>query len=119
MTYSPNFRGRMVEKLLGPDGISAVQLSRETGVSKTSLNRWRQQAIHGGKVSQSSSGQSPKRRRTYASKDKIRIVMEAAALSDDELGAFLRKEGLHGADLKHMREEVIHAAEKGFESSKK
>jgi transposase-like protein len=119
MTYSPNFRERMVEKLLGPDGTSAVQLSKETGVSQTSLNRWRQQAIHGGKVSQNSSGQGPKRRRTYTSKDKIRIVMEAAALSENELGAFIRKEGLHGADLERMREEVIQAAEKGFESPKK
>lgn len=45
--------------------------------------------------------------------------MEAAGLSDDTLGAFLRKEGLHHADLERLRKEVMVAAQKGFEKPKK
>ena len=45
--------------------------------------------------------------------------MEAAGLSDDELGAYLRREGLHEADLAHVREEVEKAATEGLRPKKK
>jgi len=32
-------------------------------------------------------------------KEKLEIVLKAAALTDDELGAFLRREGLHEAQI--------------------
>lgn len=36
--------------------------------------------------------------------EKVRIVADAQNLSDAELGAFLRKEGLHEADLQRWKE---------------
>ncbi|RAL19955.1 hypothetical protein DL240_13210 [Lujinxingia litoralis] len=44
--------------------------------------------------------------------------MEAAGLSEEELGAFLRREGLHEADLVRLRQEVLEAAEKGLSPQK-
>jgi len=119
MAYSIVFRERMIEKMLGPDGITARELAEEAGVATVTLRRWRKEATLGAKVGQKSSGKRPRRRGAYMPKEKIRIVMEAAALPEDELGAFLRREGLHSADLERLREEVMQAAEKGFESSKK
>ncbi|WP_370469240.1 hypothetical protein [Lujinxingia vulgaris] len=58
------------------------------------------------------------RRRHKPPKEKIRIVMQAAGLSDEELGAFLRREGLHEADLVRLRQEVLEAAEKGLSPQK-
>jgi hypothetical protein len=45
---------------------------------------------------------SKKRGRRSAS-DKMRIVVEAAILSDEDLGALLRKEGIHETDLNEWR----------------
>ncbi len=45
--------------------------------------------------------------------------MEAAALEDSELGAFLRREGLHEEDLARFQEEVRVAALAGLEGQKK
>lgn len=38
--YSEAFKRKMVERLIGKDAISAVQLSRETGVRQQNLSRW-------------------------------------------------------------------------------
>ena len=44
--------------------------------------------------------------------------MEAAGLADAELGAFLRREGLHEEELVRMREEVRAAAIAGLGAKK-
>jgi len=46
------------------------------------------------------------------------VVMEATA-AGDELGALLRREGLHEADLERFREEVLEAAAKGMEAGRR
>ena len=58
------------------------------------------------------------RRKRWRPDDKIRVVMEAAAAGEEGLGALLRREGLHEADLVRFREEVLEAATKGFEASR-
>lgn len=65
------------------------------------------------------SGQRPRRRKRRGANEKIRIVMEAAGLSEEQLGEFLRKEGLHHADLERLQQEVMKAAQKGFETPRK
>ena len=45
----------------------------------------------------------------WSAKDKLRIVMEAEDLSDEELGGFLRREGVHSRQLEQWRE-AVHAA---------
>ena len=38
--YSSGFRKRMIQRLTGPEGISAWALSKEVGVSQSTLSRW-------------------------------------------------------------------------------
>ena len=40
-------------------------------------------------------------------------------MSQDDLGAFLRREGLHEADLERLKQEVFEAAQRGLEPEKK
>jgi transposase len=49
--------------------------------------------------------------------EKVRIVMAAAALGPDELGAFLRREGIHAAGLEQWREAVVNGATSAIEGS--
>jgi len=48
--------------------------------------------------------------------EKLRIVMAAAALGHDELGAFVRREGVHAAELEQWRETVVDGAKSALES---
>lgn len=112
--YSETVKARMVARLLGPRAVSAAELSRESGISQATLSRWLNGAAkipsvstkreRGGRASGQEAGPKAaprERRRTGA--DKLAIVARAAGLEDEELGAFLRREGVHLAELEQWR----------------
>lgn len=120
MPYSAKFREKMVVKMMGPGARSANSLSQEVGVSKSTLSNWLLQAKVGDMakddIGRQSKPQQGRRRTRWTPKEKVRVVKEATAAGDAGLGALLRREGLHEADLERFREEVLEAAVKGFET---
>lgn len=106
MRYSEKFRSRMVQKMTGPGAKSAVALAASAGVPQPTLSRWLREAgsVAGVKNKRPSSRPHSRNR---SPQDKLRLVIEAASLSGDELGEFLRREGLHEADLVRWRESSL------------
>lgn len=98
-TYSPAFRSKMLEKLLGPDARSACSLSREVGIPQSTLSRWVREA---GTLE----SMGKKTRKNWSAEEKLRIVVQASELPEEELGAFLRREGVHSSQLEQWRETV-------------
>ena len=88
----------MVRRLVGPQAISANALSQEVGVAQESLSRWLRAARN---VEGMVPSATPKKKWTGA--EKLRVVSEARGLSETELGALLRREGLHATDLAAWR----------------
>lgn len=115
--YSEAFKAKMVQKMLGPNGKSASALADEVGMSQPTLSRWLREA--GSVASMSKSKRKGKRSKArpeskrWTRLEKLRVVFEASSLSDEELGAFLRREGLHEAQLNEWRE----AAREAFEGA--
>jgi transposase-like protein len=104
--YSDVFRSRMVERLVGPEAVSANALALEVGVSQNSLSRWLREARSLQGMSETSKGSKRGRERSkkkWSGAEKLRIVMEASALTGSELGALLRREGVHEAELQEWR----------------
>jgi transposase-like protein len=62
-------------------------------------------------------GHAPQASAVRSAEEKVRIVMAAAALAPDELGAFLRREGVHEAELEQWRAAVLEAGESALEGS--
>ena len=50
-----------------------------------------------------SSSSNARRAEDWPAEERLRVITEAARVSDDELGAFLRREGLHEATLQEWR----------------
>jgi hypothetical protein len=80
-------------------------------VSQATLSRW---LLAAGTIDAMSKKttlheRTPARAEERKPEDKLRMVMEAARLSDAELGVFLRREGLHEADLAAWRESMLGA----------
>ena len=48
-----------------------------------------------------------KRPQDWNAKEKLAAVLEDAALSDEDLGAFLRSKGLHEAQLQQWQEQML------------
>jgi hypothetical protein len=56
------------------------------------------------------SGSGSSRRRRWTAEEKLRLFEASAGLNEEQLGVFLRREGLHEAELQRLREEVKEAA---------
>lgn len=96
--YSLAFKQKMVERLTGKDPVSALELSRETGVRQQNLSRWLQEARSLPLVT---SG-GPKARK-WTVEQKARVLAEASALSGEQLRAYLDKNGVKLADYERWR----------------
>ena len=109
--YSENFKRKIVQRMCMPGGPSRRTLAQDSGVSTTTLTRWKREAGTIRRMSKDDhSNALPKpefvtQERSPA--DKLRLVVEAGGLSGEQLGAFLRREGLHEADLDEWREAMV------------
>ena len=91
--YSSAFKARVVQRLVGPRAVSANRLASEVGVPQETLSRWL-------RATRSVDGMTRGSRATkWTSAEKLRVVIAAQALSETDLGAVLRREGLHAAQL--------------------
>ncbi len=114
--YSKAFRTLMVQKMTSPDRPDVESLAAEVGVPRSTLYRWVSDA---GKLPQQTDAEFPlsteptqrpsrmKRPQDWSAEEKLAAVLKAAALSDEDLGAFLRSRGLHEAQLQQWREQMI------------
>jgi transposase-like protein len=115
VVHSEGFKARMVQRMSGPEGISATALSREVGLAQPTLSRWLREATtldrmtKRSKAKRNGQGTPHKSPRQWSTQEKLRVVVEAAALSDADLGAFLRRQGLHEAQLRQWREAIAAA----------
>ncbi len=110
-TYTRGFKGRMVQRMAGREAISANALAHEVGVSQNTLSRWLREAAAPTVAAMKKKHSARKGSRGRTAREKLKIVMKAAALSDDEMGAFLRREGLHETQLEEWRSKAMEAAE--------
>jgi transposase len=114
--YSKAFRTLMVQKMTSPDRPDVVTLSTELGIPRSTLYRWVSDA---GKLVTPTYEEVPllaaptqrpirmKRPQDWNAKEKLAAVLEAASLSDEELGAFLRSKGLHEAQLQQWHDQML------------
>lgn len=98
----------MIERLSGPHALSATQLAGETGVSQSTLSKWLKAAgTVGPKMARRDNQKAPptpsKRPGDLSAEEKLALVLEAATVPTDELGAFLRRKGVHEAQLAEWR----------------
>jgi len=114
--YTPAFKSKILQKMMGPNARSASVVAAETGLSQPTLSRWLRLAKTGAsemKVKSKSSAETsvakPVRPADWKAEDRLRIVVEASKLSEADLGAFLRAEGLYEASLTEWREAVLGA----------
>ncbi len=107
--YSDTIRARMVRRMVGPGGLSANALARETGISQSALSKWYREA---GKVRRMAEKDDqpadrptrpPKRPQEWSAEEKLRAVVETSGLEGEALGEYLRRSGLHREQLEQWR----------------
>ncbi len=96
--FAPAFKAKMVQRLIGPNAVSAIQLAKETGLRQQTLSRWLAEARTLPDVQK-----KPSPKKTRSVEDKARIVSEAGTLDGDALTAYLEREGVKLAELEQWR----------------
>lgn len=106
MEYPEAFKAKMVQKLTAPGAPSATALSEEVGVPQPTLSKWVREA---GRVAGMGKSKRTGRRRPqdWTAEEKLEAVIEAASLSEEELGVFLRRRGLHRTHLRQWRQQLV------------
>ena len=95
--YSEAFKARIVRRLVGPSAVSANAMAQDVGISQVTLSRWLRAA---GNVDRMTRPAKPhNQQKAWTGVEKLRAVTETVALTGSELGAWLRREGLHEAQL--------------------
>lgn len=113
MGYPEGLKLRMVERMIGPNAISPDRLARESGISNTALWKWRKEALDGPFPSAHADefGMAKKKPQQWSAQEKLRVILEAAAASEEELGALLRREGVREAELELWKHEMLEELE--------
>ena len=104
--YTETFKARMVRRLTGPKAVSAVVLSKETGVGQATLSRWLLEAASFRGMSDDPPQKidpAPRRPQEWSAEEKLQAVVEAGQLDEAKLGEFLRQKGLHRGDIEQWR----------------
>jgi len=127
MPYPDMFKNAMIQKMTGPDAISASALSKLVDVPQVTLSKWLRMAGVGSaynfpnnpkEYSTMTQTKIPRRPNDWSAEEKLQIVLEAALLDDDQLGEFLRKKGLHKTHLEQWRLQMLDGLQNGFTKKK-
>lgn len=96
--YGQVFKERAVGQLLPPESKPVEQLSREIGVSVTTLERWRAEAMG-----------NPGQTRKWTAAARLEAVIVTAALDAERSGAWCREHGVYPEELASWRESAVAA----------
>ena len=110
--YPAELKEHLIGRMLGPERMSLTELSRETGVGMTALSRWRSKARSVARMTNEPErprerAGGPRRPQDWTPHERLRAVVETASRKDEDLGAWLRHEGLHAATIAQWREAAL------------
>jgi transposase-like protein len=100
MGYTEGFKAEMVKRMMGPPAVSAAALAKQVGVTQPTLSLWLRQARRGASMKPEEKTGPVNTPRKWTGEEKLRVLVEAHGPEGEELGALLRREGLHEAQLR-------------------
>jgi transposase len=122
MQYSDMFKNAMIQKMTGTDAISATALSKKIEVTQPTLSKWLRVAgvdpsyvypNNAHEYTKMTKINDSKRPNDWSAEDKLKVVIEASSLDDEQLGAFLRSKGLHQIHLDQWRSQILNGLQNG------
>ena len=99
-TYSPAVREQVLQRMSPPSRKIVVEISSSEGIVVPTIYSWRHQWQKEGQLVPASS-KAPEQ---WSAADKLAAVIQAAALSGTDLGAFCRQRGLYPKQLARWRQ---------------
>jgi transposase-like protein len=115
MRYTDEYRRSIVAKALEADGKRLDDIARENGVHPATLGRWMQRFRAGTLEAGRGDGIQPSRRNPG---EKLALLLESRTVRPDDLGEWLRRNGLHTEHLGLWEQELSTMANAGEKKDK-
>jgi transposase len=97
MKYSRGFRNAVLQQVLPPNNRSVASVARERGISPITIHSWIKRLKDGTlEIDRDGPDVSPNQRSIV---EKFQLIMESKSLSEEDLGEWIRKHGLHSEHL--------------------
>ena len=96
--YGQAMKDRVVARLLPPESAAIDAVAREVGISVSTLERWRADALS-----------MPARERAWTAPARLEALVATAALSEAEQSAWCREHGLYPSELARWRQGATEA----------
>jgi len=109
-TYTQEQKDLILKRLLPPANESISDLSKEMGISKSTLNTWKSKA----QKEKRKSSQESKTGKELTSKEKFLIVMETYSMPEIKLSEYCRTKGLYVEQIKNWQEGCSNVNGKDF-----
>jgi transposase-like protein len=103
MRYSPELKEAVIQKVLST-GRPQIEIANEAGISRSALQHWLREYRKNGVMNVP---QKEKRPQDWSAEERFRALIETAQMSDEQLGAWCRKHGLHTHHLKQWKDDAI------------
>ena len=111
MTYSLDLKAQMVAKLLNPDGPSILELAEESSIPKATLSKWKTDyhriSLKQGVKNMPEINEKRIRPQNWSAESKLKAVIEAASMTEEEIGAYCREKGIYSHYLSDWQKLII------------
>jgi transposase len=97
LKYSKDFKQSTIQKILMPGGPTIMEMAVKTGAHPTSIRDWMK--IYGKSLAM-------KKTTDWTPENKLEAIIKTSAMRENELGEFLRANGLHTSDIDQWKQDI-------------
>lgn len=98
--HSEEFKQSIVKKVTSPGGPTINKISKKIGINHTTIRYW---------VRAYANISGMKKLKDWTPEARLEAIIKTATMSENELGEFLRANGLHSNDIKLWKEDIYSA----------
>ena len=102
--YNEGFKRAAVQKLLSPNSLGLSATARHMGIPATTLFKWRSKYANTSDMKKTS---KHKLTRDWTAREKLEAITKTYSMSENELGEYLRSNGLNSCDLETFKNDFI------------
>lgn len=103
--YTKEMKEAILKRMMPPNNEAISRISEETGITETTLYKWRKEARINGNATPGD-GQGSEQ---WSSEDKFLVVMETYTMNEIELAEYCRKKGLYKDQIEAWRDVCLSA----------
>lgn len=104
--FSQEFKQAIVKKLLSRGKQTVEEFCEENGLALSTVTRWQSECANVSEMNHK------KNKSKLSSENILKIISETYSLNEEDLGLYLRKNGLHSAQLTEWRESILTSMDK-------